>query len=210
MRMLKAKSFWLLAVAVRPFGGVHRWAARSPAGRQGDRGDGVRRRAVIVGDGTTTIENGAIVVQGNRITAVGRAGEVQVPAGATHVDLKGRTVMPALVDLHSHLGYENTAKNDEDESNFTRENLIDHLERFAYTGHALTHSLGNDNPEVFDVRYAADLRGSWTCASNLSRIRSAVRATTPSAAAWPGKGREIREAARRTNLQAASGTSRRT
>jgi imidazolonepropionase-like amidohydrolase len=111
---------------------------------------------VIVGDGTTTIENGAIVVQGDRITAVGRSAEVQVPGGATRVDFNGKTVMPAIVDLHSHLGYENTPKNDEDESNFTRENLIDHLERFAYTGHALTHSLGNDNPEVFDARYAPD------------------------------------------------------
>ena len=64
--------------------------------------------------------------------------------------------MPALVDLHSHIGYEDTAANTEDEENFTRENVIDHLERFAYTGHALTHSLGNDNPALFDARYADD------------------------------------------------------
>ena len=64
--------------------------------------------------------------------------------------------MPALIDLHSHIGYENTAANTEDERHFTRENVIDHLERFAYTGHALTHSLGNDNPALFDARYADD------------------------------------------------------
>jgi hypothetical protein len=64
--------------------------------------------------------------------------------------------MPALIDLHSHIGYEKTAANTEDERYFTRENVIDHLERFAYTGHALTHSLGNDNPALFDARYADD------------------------------------------------------
>ncbi len=111
---------------------------------------------VIVGDGTTTIENAAFVVEGNRITSIGRTGEVQAPSNATRVDLSGKTVMPAMLDLHSHLGYENTATNKEDETYFTRQNVIDHLERFAYTGHALTHSLGNDNPEVFDARYAAD------------------------------------------------------
>ena len=111
---------------------------------------------VIVGDGATTIENAAFLVQGNRITSIGRAGEIQPPSGAARVNLTGKTVMPALVDLHSHIGYEDTATNSEDEENFTRENVIDHLERFAYTGHALTHSLGNDNPALFDARYADD------------------------------------------------------
>src|SRR5688572_757433 len=99
---------------------------------------------VIVGDGATTIENAAFLVQGNRITSVGRSGEVQAPSGAARVDLAGKTVMPALVDLHSHIGYEDTSANTEDEENFTRENVIDHLERFAYTGHALTHSLRSE------------------------------------------------------------------
>ena len=111
---------------------------------------------VIVGDGSAPIENGVIVVQGNRITAVGRDGQVQIPGGAARVSLAGKTVMPAFVDLHSHLGYENTAKGQEDEKYFTRANVIDHLERYAYTGHALTQSLGNDDPKLFDVRYADD------------------------------------------------------
>jgi imidazolonepropionase-like amidohydrolase len=123
-------------------------AARPPTLFQGAR--------VIVGDASAPIENAAFLVEGNRITRVGRAGEVQAPAGAVRVDLTGKTVMPAFIDLHSHIGYEDTARGIEDEKYFTRANVIDHLERFAYTGHALTHSLGNDNPGVFDVRYADD------------------------------------------------------
>lgn len=111
---------------------------------------------VIVGDGSAPIENASFIVEGNRITRLGPSADIQPPANAVRVDLSGKTVMPALIDLHSHIGYEKTATNDEDEKYFTRENVIDHLERFAYTGHALTHSLGNDNPKIFDVRYADD------------------------------------------------------
>ena len=41
-----------------------------------------------------------------RITAAGPKGSVTVPAGATHVNLAGRTLMPALVNAHVHIGYE--------------------------------------------------------------------------------------------------------
>jgi imidazolonepropionase-like amidohydrolase/Tol biopolymer transport system component len=48
------------------------------------------------------IDNGVIVITGNRITAVGRAGAVTVPAGARTVDLAGKTIIPGLVDAHAH------------------------------------------------------------------------------------------------------------
>ena len=86
-------------------------------------------------------------MEGNRFSRVGRAGEIQAPAGAVRVDLTGKTVMPAIVDLHSHIGFENATTATEKKENYTRENLIDHLERFAYTGHAATHSLGSDLPD---------------------------------------------------------------
>ncbi len=59
---------------------------------------------LIIGDGVTTIENGAFVVQNGRIMAVGRRGSVAAPAGATHVDLTGKTVMPTMVISHAHPG----------------------------------------------------------------------------------------------------------
>lgn len=48
------------------------------------------------------IENGVIVVQGNRIAAVGAADEVEIPAGAQTVDVTGRTIIPGLIDAHAH------------------------------------------------------------------------------------------------------------
>src|SRR5438105_12806347 len=57
---------------------------------------------LIVGDGSALIENSAFVVQHNRFTQIGRKGQVNVPAGAARVDLTGKTVMPAIVDAHTH------------------------------------------------------------------------------------------------------------
>ena len=159
MRLLRNALLWLLSVACvvsaacTSAGGAAPQGGQEAAAPTATLFEGAR---VIVGDGATTIENAAFLVQGNRVTSIGRAGALQAPPGATRVNLTGKTVMPALVDLHSHLGYEDTAANTEGEDNFTRENVIDHLERFAYTGHALTHSLGNDNPGLFDARYADD------------------------------------------------------
>ena len=101
---------------------------------------------LITGDGGAPIENSAFLVENGRITRVGRRGELTAPAGAARVDLTGKTVMPALVELHAHLGYWKGLTNLVE--NFTRENLLDHLERFAYHGVAAVMSLGTDRREL--------------------------------------------------------------
>jgi imidazolonepropionase-like amidohydrolase/Tol biopolymer transport system component len=57
---------------------------------------------VVTMRGDEVIEDGVVVVQGNRIAAVGRRGEVAVPAGAREVDVAGRTLVPGIVDVHWH------------------------------------------------------------------------------------------------------------
>jgi imidazolonepropionase-like amidohydrolase len=95
---------------------------------------------VIVGDESTPIENATFVVAGDRFVAVGRSGEVSVPAGARRVSLAGKTVMPAIVDTHTHLSRD-------------RESLIKDLRHRAYFGVAAAMSLGQDNgTDVFEVR----------------------------------------------------------
>ena len=51
------------------------------------------------------IEDGVVVVQGHRILAVGKRGEVTVPAGAKVVDATGKTIIPGLIDAHAHGPY---------------------------------------------------------------------------------------------------------
>ncbi len=83
-------------------------------------------------DGTgQVIESAVFAVAGDKFVAVGAAGEVDVPSGATRVDLSGMTVIPAIVDAHTHLST-------------TREALIEDLERRAYYGVGAAMSLGMD------------------------------------------------------------------
>ena len=108
---------------------------------------------LITGDGGAPIERGAILVENGTIVAVGPLDRVQVPVGAARVDLTGKTVMPALIDMHSHLGYTNVKAMTTEAGNFTRANVEDHLRRYAYYGIAATLSMGVDRGEIaFDLR----------------------------------------------------------
>ncbi len=109
---------------------------------------------LIAGDGSSPIENSAFLVEGNIFTWVGRQGEAEPPEGAVRVDLSGRTVIPALVDAHQHIGLPNVKAGTNATENYTRENLVEHLERTAYHGGAATMSLGLefDEPLAFQLR----------------------------------------------------------
>ena len=56
---------------------------------------------LIDGNGGAPVPNAVVVIEGNRISAVGRAGQVQVPAGAKIVDATGKWVTPGLIDAMS-------------------------------------------------------------------------------------------------------------
>ena len=58
---------------------------------------------IIDGTGRPPIENGRVVIDGDRIALVGPAAAVAAPPGAERVDLAGRTVLPGLIDLHFHI-----------------------------------------------------------------------------------------------------------
>jgi imidazolonepropionase-like amidohydrolase/Tol biopolymer transport system component len=48
------------------------------------------------------IEDGVILIRGDRILAVGARGEVAVPAGTSSVDVSGKTIVPGFIDAHAH------------------------------------------------------------------------------------------------------------
>ena len=108
---------------------------------------------LISGDGSAPIENSAFLMENNRISKVGKKGQVQAPPGATRVDLTGKTVMPGIVDAHSHPGYTNIKANRTEKETYTLENLVDHMKRMAYYGIAATMSLGVDRGDTpFQLR----------------------------------------------------------
>src|SRR5262245_1776622 len=105
---------------------------------------------VIVGDGRPPVQNATLVVSGARILQVGGAADVKVPAGARRVSLAGKTVMPAIVDTHTHLSQE-------------REALVQDLQRRAYYGVSAAMSLGQDVGDLaFQVR-AETIPGAARC-----------------------------------------------
>src|SRR5689334_10460371 len=71
---------------------------------------------LIVGDGRV-VENATFLVSGTKITQIGGT----VPAGATRVNLAGKTVMPMLIDTHTHLST-------------TRDKVVTDLRQRAYFG----------------------------------------------------------------------------
>jgi imidazolonepropionase-like amidohydrolase len=87
---------------------------------------------LIVGDGRS-IENGTLVVDGSKIAAAGSS--VTVPAGAAHVNLTGKTVMPMLIDTHTHLSQ-------------TREGITRDLKQRAYYGVSAAMSMGTSESEI--------------------------------------------------------------
>ena len=90
---------------------------------------------LIIGDGSAAIESGAFSVEDGRIVEVGSSGALAAPAGVSRVDLNGMTVMPAIVDAHTHMST-------------TREALIDDLQRRAYFGISAVMSMGADGPDA--------------------------------------------------------------
>ena len=95
---------------------------------------------LIVGDGSAPIEDAVFVIEGARFTHAGRRVDVEIPGGATRVDLSGKTVMPALVNTHVHLAS-------------TRDDRVDQLQHMAYYGAGLVVSLGLDSGDVpFEMR----------------------------------------------------------
>jgi imidazolonepropionase-like amidohydrolase len=143
---------------------------------------------LITGDGSAPIENSAFVVENNRFTQIGRRGEVQVPAGAVHVDITGKTVMPTLVDMHGHFGFQNIPAGTMSKATFTRENLIDHLQRLAFHGVGAAVGVG-------DLVDRSDMHGGRTGWGDVPlRLRdevvpnAALFHTSGAGMAWPGSG----------------------
>ena len=60
---------------------------------------------IITMDGDEVIENGTIVVDGTRIVKVGRKEDVAIPHEMQVIDVAGKTIMPGIVDVHSHMHY---------------------------------------------------------------------------------------------------------
>ena len=101
-------------------------------------------------DGTgKAIDNGTVVITGDRITAVGPA-STPIPAGATRVDAKGKTILPGMINAHGHVAATTGLRSDP--ASYTRENLTRQLRTYAQYGITTVFSLGDDQAAGFALR----------------------------------------------------------
>ena len=84
--------------------------AQGPSGRGGRRSKAGAARSVVLkparvfdGINPEAHDGWAVVVRGERIEAAGPAGEIKVPEGARVMELPGMTLLPGLIDLHTHV-----------------------------------------------------------------------------------------------------------
>ena len=100
----------------------------------------IKNVRIIVGDGSV-IESGSLQFENDVITRVSI--DQDEPTDALVIDAEGKTIMPALIDGHSHLGYQ--GRKDWGAHNYGLTNLIDNLEQYAFYGFSAVFSAGSDS-----------------------------------------------------------------
>jgi imidazolonepropionase-like amidohydrolase len=138
--------------------------------------------------GGEVVEDSAFVVEKGEFKAVGKRGSVEA-SGATRVDLTGKTVIPALVDAHAHLGWTLLKENRTDTDTYSKENLTDHLRRYAYYGIAAVRNLAS-----IPARRLTNLGQTWhRCSLAADAGRGIAMPNAGPGQAWPASGALRRE-----------------
>ena len=105
---------------------------------------------VIDGTGAAPIEQATIVVTNGRITAIGPSATVMPPAGATVVNVAGKTIIPGLINSHAHIDPDISAN-----PGPYRDEMVRRLKTYALYGVTSIMTLGfetYDEPEGFYLR----------------------------------------------------------
>ena len=101
---------------------------------------------LIDGTGKPPIESATLVIRDGKIVSVSPSDSAKPPEDAEVIDLKGKTIMPALIAGHSHLGMVQGKK--ASSANVTEENVRRQLDRYASYGIGTVLSLGTDREAV--------------------------------------------------------------
>lgn len=110
---------------------------------------------IIDGKGGAPIESGSIVIRAGRIDAV-QGADYAPPAGAKVVDVRGKTIMPALIAGHAHLGL--TSGTSAGAANMTQSNVMRQLQKYMRHGVGTVAVFGTDHDFIYTLR-GAQARG---------------------------------------------------
>jgi len=125
--------------------------------------DIVLRGALLIdGTGRPAVQNSVIVIRGDEIVGAGNAGSVRIPKDAEIRDVSGKTIMPALINLHGHIGL-TTNGVDSTSGKYLEENVRWQLLKYLSYGVGTVASFGEDSELVFslvDAQHAGNLPGA--------------------------------------------------
>jgi imidazolonepropionase-like amidohydrolase len=111
---------------------------------------------VLDGYGGIPIENGVILLSGERIIAIGTEGELEIPAGVETIRTDGMTVMPGLFDMHVHihiLGHADYRRWDELYGDVAARDVMPIAARqLLMAGVTSARDLGAELDQIIDVR----------------------------------------------------------
>jgi imidazolonepropionase-like amidohydrolase len=107
---------------------------------------------IIPGDGSPVMEDMSIISVNGKITTIGKRKEVAPPKGSNRVELTGRTVVPALINLQAQPGMNSGTQYGV--KNYNRDSLAADLSRYAYYGVLAVLTAGTDHGDL-----ASSVRG---------------------------------------------------
>jgi imidazolonepropionase-like amidohydrolase len=99
---------------------------------------------LIDGTGRAPLEQATLVIANGRVEAVGASGAVKIPAGATPINISGKTIVPGFINAHGHLGAG-------DKKLPLHDQIIQQLRLYAQYGVTSLQSLGDDGVESVKV-----------------------------------------------------------
>jgi imidazolonepropionase-like amidohydrolase len=146
---------------------------------------------VFTGEDSTAHAGWVVLVEGEKITAVGPAASVQAPAGAETLDLPGATLLPGLMDLHSHLflhPYNETLWNDQvlkEPVEYRMIVAVRHAEATLQSGFTTLRDLGTEGAGFADVALQRAIREGIVSGP---RFLTATKAIVATSCYGPGPG----------------------
>ena len=163
--------------------------------------------ALIAGTGAAPLRPGALLIDGDRIRAVGS--RIDAPADVTRIDFPDATITPGLIDCHVHLsdaGLADASVQDRDPSAVRVLRMAEHARRTLVAGFTAVRDLGGRDHLEFALRRAA--HEGLVRTPRLILAGKIVSMTTAGASSWPGMYRQadgVSEVVKAVREQVAAG-----
>jgi imidazolonepropionase-like amidohydrolase len=131
---------------------------------------------IIDGEGGAPIVDGVLVVRDGKFEMMGTAASITLPAGAVTHELKGKYIVPGIINAHGHVGETKGIEG----GHYSGQNVKDNLAIYARYGVTTVVSLGGDQAEAEPIRHAHD--STQSLHARFFMAGAVINGATPAAA----------------------------